>query len=272
MLRLRNIFALTLTTTMLVACGGEDPTLDENGRETKSCRGTQGTPGSAGGAGGSVTVRFAALEQTPMKDLVAAIHVDGGKGGAGGAHGEPIPAGHEIAAASGDSGKPGRTEVSHHSGLSLASALQGIDADDALYVTSGEIYLKTQMLEGPLRVRRLVVAPGVDLKLSGGWVIEAEEVVVSPGASIIISDLGERTKNVFGNTVGENGGDLVLRARRLELHGDIIASGVPGAAGKNGGKGGRLLIEAESLHLGAEGGIHAAGGDGGAGAPGTSCR
>ena len=270
MLTLRTILALTLT-TMLVACGGveDDPSSGLPG-ETGRCQGGQGTPGADGGAGGSVTVRFKNLEQTLGNDLGSTIHVDGGKGGAGGAHGAPIAAGHEPRAAHGQDGQSGSTQV--QPGLWSDSFLQGIATDDVLYVTPGEIYLKTKMLEGPLRVHRLVVAPGVDLKLSGRWIIEADEVVVSPGASIIISDLGERTRNVFGNTVGESGGDLELRARRLELHGDIIASGVPGAPGERGGDGGRVLIEVESLLLGAEAGVHAAGGDGGVGSPGSSCQ
>ena len=39
--------------------------------------------------------------------------------------------------------------------------------------------------------------PGVTLKLSGGWIIEADEVLVGPGAAIIVSDRGERTQTCW---------------------------------------------------------------------------
>jgi len=258
---------LPILVATLAACGGieEDTTLRPVG---PTGLGEPGEPGAPGGAGGRVTVRYGALQQASPAELLDALDVVGGGGGAPGAHGEPDPAG-AAPARPGADGRDGSPSLWQDPGLALD--LSGVEPDDALLVSAGDIYLKTKLLQGPLRVRRVVVAPGVSLQLSGGWVIEADEVLVSPGASIVVSDRGEKTKDVLGSAVGHHGGDLVLRARKLELYGDIIASGEAGATGEAGGDGGQVLVEAETLLLGDGAGIHAAGGAGGAGADGQAC-
>lgn len=251
----------------LAACGGLEPgegLPEQVPPQPSSCTRQPGLPGGKGGDGGRIELRYRTLEGTDVHDLLAALQADGGRAGAPGfPPPDPIPV---------NDGKPGKVELEQDPDL-VVTLPPDVAPDDELLVSSGNIYLKTKTIDaGPLRVRRVEIAPGATLRLSGGWVIEADEVTVHPGASIVISDLGDRTENVFGNTVGSKGGTLVLRARRLELDGAIIAAGLPGEPTQPGQPGGILKLELEQLRLGSEAAIDVGGGDGGAGEAGRACE
>jgi hypothetical protein len=251
----------------LAACGGIEPgegLPEQVPPQPASCTRQPGQPGGPGGDGGRVEVRYRTLEGADVHELVAMLQADGGQAGAPGFPPPDQPAVTD--------GKPGVVEVEQDSEL-VVTLPPDVAPDDELLVSSGNIYLKTKTIDaGPLRVRRVEIAPGTTLRLSGGWVIEADEITVHPGASIVISDLGDRTENVFGNTVGSKGGALVLRARRLVLDGAIIAAGLPGEPTRPGQPGGIVKLEVEQLRLGSEAAIDVGGGDGGAGEDGRACE
>ena len=266
-------FSAALTALALGACGpihqdeGIDPPLPDH---EASCTGEPGLPGATGGAGGGIFVRFGAL-QGLLTQLASAMRVEGGAGGLPGAHGLPLPPPERrVEGSPGQRGMTGSAHFEHVPGFALD--LTGVAQDDLLHASAGQLTIKTRTLDyGPLRIKRLIVDPGVTLKLSGGWIIEADEVLVGPGAAIIVSDRGERTQNVLGNTVGDEGGTLVLRARKLDLLGDLVVSGRAGEQGQPGHPGGRLELELGELRLGPGVVLDASGGAGGQGKAGRSC-
>jgi len=262
--------ALTLA---LSACGPlyHAEGIDPDDPAEPACLGEPGLPGVPGGPGGTINLRYSSL-QGSVAQLKAALRVEGGAGGLPGPYGEPAPPPEARAEGIlGPQGAAGQAQLDQVSGLTFDQT--GIADDDALHASAGNLYIKTKTLDaGPLRVKRLTVAPGVTLKLSGGWIIEADEVLVGPGAAIIVSDLGQKTHNVLGNTVGDKGGALVLRARKLELLGDLVLSGRPGEPEQAGNAGGQLELELGELHLGPTSVIDVGGGAGGQGNAGRSCR
>jgi hypothetical protein len=269
-----NLIAGSLIALTLTGCGLYDATHDQVVEdEPPGCVGEPGKPGAPGGDGGNITVRYLRVEG-PVNQLVAGLQVNGGQGGLRGLHGEPRPLSIPLQTQEQDRGPEGRAGgVAVYQVPELQVDLDDIQPDDALFVSAGELYLKTKTIgPGPLRVRKMVVAPNVSLELSGGWIIEAEQIVISPGASIVVTDRGDRSKNVMGSTVGHAGGSLVLRASKLELYGDIVASGRAGEQGQPGHPGGEVLLEAEQLVIGNSFLVDAGGGAGGQGGPGASCR